>query len=479
MTRPCRTIWSIAAALGLVSLLSGCGVCVHCSAERYDQGLVVVLPGIEGRSVFNDAIVGGLYKAGVPYAIELHDWTSGLFVLFLPHLISYDLNRYAARRIAERLVRYAHAYPDRPIWVVGQSGGGGVGVLVLEQLPPGMQVEGAVLLAPALGPHYNLTSAMRHCRRAIYHYYSPGDLLFLGLGTTVFGTIDRAHGSAAGRVGFRTPYGLTPEERGTYASRLVQVDCSQGHFQGHVGLHLTSSNADFIAYTVAVPMLQGVPMAVRMRVAGRTATRASGQVASVGAAPSRPTTPKPPPRPGRRASVVRRRTPVATDARPQASEATALAMRSAMLPPAADPSGASLHRNGSHVDWQPLDSEAQVPEPRRHATVAGPPNPSVQRPSVVALPGPAQARAAVASRRSFRPVAVDRGPDHMGGPMGAAFPARAPAPSAQWEPAAIRPTTQRSAIPLLETPAPAACRLIQETNRPEDRPAWFRDTIRE
>ena len=477
MTRPCRTVWPIAAALGLVSLLSGCGPCVYCSAERYDQGLVAVLPGIEGRSVFNDAIVDGLYKAGVPYAMEIHDWTSGLFVLFLPHLVSYDLNRYAARRIAGRLARYAYEYPGRPIWLVGQSGGGGVAVLVLEELPQGMQVEGAVLLAPALGPHYNLAFALRRCRRAIYNYYSPGDLLFLGLGTTVFGTIDRAHGSAAGCVGFRVPDNLAPDEKALYSSRLVQVNCSLGHFQGHLGLHLTSSNAGFVASTVAVPMLEGVELADRSRAAEGPSTRAPGSTETARAHPTgepagvSATRSPAPPRPERRAGVATRSPVVAPDARPKADKDASSVIRPTSVSAGSKTSGPAHQATVSHADWQTV---GQVRVARQRRTGVGRSSPSNERPTVSAVPGQVQPRPGATSQQSSRPLRVDRGPERLGGPMGAPLPRRAPAPSAQWTPLDIRPTTQPAAIDSLEIPAPAAFRLVGKADRRSDLPSGFR-----
>jgi hypothetical protein len=45
--------------------------------ERLERGYVIVLPGIEGRSFLNRGIAAGLSDAGVPYGIEIYDWTDG------------------------------------------------------------------------------------------------------------------------------------------------------------------------------------------------------------------------------------------------------------------------------------------------------------------------------------------------------------------------------------------------------------------
>ena len=241
-------------------LLAGVGCTNYTTAGRYARGLVMVLPGIEGRGVFNQQIVDGLGQAGIPYALEVYDWTSGLPIGFLAHLIDYTRNRQQARNIAGRLVDYRQKFPGRPIWLLGQSGGGGVLVMALEELPDDFTVTGAVLLAPALSPEYNLARALRHSRGPVYHFYSPNDSFFLGMGTQMFGTIDRKYRSAAGRRGFQRSLRLSSADVQLYDQRLRQIDCSTpGNTPGHPGLHLTSSSPTFIAKVVAPLIWRPVP----------------------------------------------------------------------------------------------------------------------------------------------------------------------------------------------------------------------------
>ena len=226
--------------------------------ERYERGLVVVLPGVEGEGIFNWLIVHGLGQGGVPYAMEVYDWTTGVFAALFVHIATWRRNKEQARRIAERIERYAVAHPDRPIWLVGQSGGGGMAVLAMEALSDGVTLEGAVLIAPALWRDHNLCTALRRVRDRTYHYFSGRDVFFLGLWTHLLGTIDRVHGACAGRTGFRRPAGITGEEEKHYDSRLVQIDCSRGLWRtGHIGLHLTSSSPKFIREVVAPRILRG------------------------------------------------------------------------------------------------------------------------------------------------------------------------------------------------------------------------------
>ena len=69
-------------------------------AERLDRGLVLILPGMEGRSFLNLSIMAGLLDAGLPYAMEIADWTTGWTFLAIYHLRAWERNRRVARHIA-------------------------------------------------------------------------------------------------------------------------------------------------------------------------------------------------------------------------------------------------------------------------------------------------------------------------------------------------------------------------------------------
>jgi hypothetical protein len=70
-------------------------------------------------------------------------------------------------------------------------------------------------------------------------FWSPLDVIVLGLGTQIFGTIDRIKTVSAGLVGFRLPEPLDDAQRAQYA-KLRQVRwqpgmASTGYLGGHVG----------------------------------------------------------------------------------------------------------------------------------------------------------------------------------------------------------------------------------------------------
>lgn len=225
--------------------------------ETSATGHVIVLPGIEGYSRWNRSIVRGLREAGVPYSLEIHDWTYGRWKS-LVSLRSRRLHREQSGAIAAKLRRIRAVNPEAALWLIGHSGGGAMSVLALEQLNADEQVSGAVLLAPALSPRYDLTLALSRTRRGIWNFSSWGDAFFLMFGTLLMGTIDGRHTISSGACGFRggaMRVGLTPTEGD--APRLREVPWRRGmiadrHFAGHFGC----VNARFVRRWVA-PLLQG------------------------------------------------------------------------------------------------------------------------------------------------------------------------------------------------------------------------------
>jgi pimeloyl-ACP methyl ester carboxylesterase len=217
----------------------------YVSSWRMERGLVLVLPGIEGPSPFNREICRGLDEGGVDCAIETYDWTSSLGPLY--NLRAMARNRRQAERVADLVVRYHAACPGRPVFLVGQSGGGAIAVWAAELLPPEHKVDGIILLAASLSPYYMLDAAIQNSRRGVVSFHSHRDWFLLG--TNVTGTMDGELSSSAGRTGFLYPQD-SPKPR-SYA-RLYQVpwDRQMGR-AGNTGGHLTSGASGFVARYVA------------------------------------------------------------------------------------------------------------------------------------------------------------------------------------------------------------------------------------
>ncbi len=220
--------------------------------DRLERGLVLVLPGIEGESFVNHSIARGLADGGVEAAIEVYDWTTGIIVRLFYHLRGWRRNVAQAERLVRRIVEYREAHPGRPVHLVGHSGGGAMAVLILERLPAGTTVTSAVLLQAAISPRYNLSAALAGAELGIWSFRSLLDLFFLGIFTTVAGTIDGRHTPAAGMVGFRPPAGLSAADKELYATRLHEVSFRPAMSAAfHLGGHFGPTNRVFVGEWIA------------------------------------------------------------------------------------------------------------------------------------------------------------------------------------------------------------------------------------
>lgn len=227
------------------------------SPERYAHGLVIVLPGIESQSFLNHSVVWGLSDGGWPGAIEIEDWTTSCVLFFVYHLRAKRRNLRQAARIAERIVAYQRDYPGRPVHLIGHSGGGALAILILEALPVGHQITSAILLAPALSPGYPLFRALERTERGICNFWSPLDVIFLGLGTLLLGTIDGQLRFSSGMIGFREPAGIDTAQRQLYKSKLHQIPFSLDMAASfNLGGHFGCTNRVFVERWIA-PLVSG------------------------------------------------------------------------------------------------------------------------------------------------------------------------------------------------------------------------------
>jgi pimeloyl-ACP methyl ester carboxylesterase len=206
---------------------------------RLRQGLVIVLPGIEGEGFLNHDIAYGLDDGGVPDSIEIFDWTRGRRRLF-HNLMGLSRNRQQAALLADHIRQYQRQYPDRPVHLVAHSGGAGIATMAMERLDSARPAAAAILLGAALSPEYNLAKALQRTRYGIYNLYSRYDFVYLGIGTRTFGTIDRRLRLAAGKVGFRVPESLDAASKELYRTKLQQVAWRKQwlharHAGGHTG----------------------------------------------------------------------------------------------------------------------------------------------------------------------------------------------------------------------------------------------------
>ncbi|NOT01505.1 MAG: hypothetical protein HOP29_12850 [Phycisphaerales bacterium] len=243
---------------GVIPVLAiiGSGGCLSppvITIEQRDVSITYVLPGIEGAGYFNRSIANGLKRGGVRGAVEIFDWTTRAGPLgWFNHLSNETHHQVQGMRLARHIVRYQRKHPGEPIFIVAHSGGAGIALIALEALPDTKPIDGIILLAGAVSPDHDLTKALSRTRGALWNFYSPRDIFFLVMGTTLFGTIDRTHEASAGAVGFRLPADLSEEGAIAYETKLHDIpwDKEMGKF-GHYGGHSSSSALDFVAEYLA------------------------------------------------------------------------------------------------------------------------------------------------------------------------------------------------------------------------------------
>jgi len=241
----------------VLSIVALCLLCAGCMVPVRREAVVLEprprllhVPGITGDSPFDKWFLGALRTGGFDAEAETFDWTTGRFALTA--LRDHDAARVQAKRLATRIVELHKASPGRPIYLTCHSGGCGVVAWALEALPADVGVAGVIMLAPALSPGYDLEAAARRVRQEVLVYTSPWDALILGLGTTLFGTIDGPATPAAGMVG-----PSLPGREGTSQKVVVRsYQCAWAFQYGHTGGHMAALGVRFASGDLAAELTQ-------------------------------------------------------------------------------------------------------------------------------------------------------------------------------------------------------------------------------
>lgn len=202
--------------------------------EQMLAGYIMLLPGVECMTWSMRNLMPALTEAGITQAVDLVTWGEEPFGAFR-NLLSYEENRDEAARLAERLVRYSEDYPDRPISIIGYSGGAGIALFVAEALPADFMIDRMILLGPAVSPEYDLGPALAHCRNGLINFYGEPDVFTLDWGTSIFGTMDRVKTVAAGKIGFLGSDGALLQRPGLTQVVWRPAWCELGHCGGHDG----------------------------------------------------------------------------------------------------------------------------------------------------------------------------------------------------------------------------------------------------
>ena len=212
------------------------------------------LPGISGDRGLDSRMVRSLVQAGFEGETEVYDWTST--DAGLAALTNQERHRQEAGVVAAKITTLRRADPNREIILTAHSGGTGVIVWALEKLPPDVHVDRVLLIASALSPTYDLSTALAHIDGEMFNFYSPLDVAVLDVGTTVFGTIDGPKTAAAGCVGFSAPKGADAAQyrklrQFSYDSQWLRL--------GNTGSHVGAMARPF-ARAVLTPLVMGLTL---------------------------------------------------------------------------------------------------------------------------------------------------------------------------------------------------------------------------
>ncbi|MFW6132614.1 MAG: alpha/beta fold hydrolase [Planctomycetota bacterium] len=238
--------------IALAAASGGCnGGGPYMQEERLQNGLVIILPGIEGESQFNRNIRRGLLSSGIDRAMPIHRWGRPVpGVGMLLNQMDVVGNRIAGAVVAERVMEYQDEYPGRPVHLIGHSGGGGIAVFAAEALKDDHKVDGLVLLSASISSAYDLSKALSRSRSGLVNFYSEADVGLLVIGTILAGNVDGTHGPAAGAIGFDRPRpGDRPEKKRAY-SKLHEFPVSDAMLPG-ADAHTAATGTAFVRRHVA------------------------------------------------------------------------------------------------------------------------------------------------------------------------------------------------------------------------------------
>lgn len=212
------------------------------------RGIVYLVEGIGGLPFLE--VTSALGLARLPHELRPYYWSHGLF-RFLADLRDVEHSRKRGTELAREIVTFRCREPQRPVYLLAQSGGTAVAARAAECLAPD-SLERIVFLASALSAEYDLRGALAASRGGLISYHSRLDCLFLGASTRLFGTADGKRTEGAGLRGFRMPACLTPEERALYEQRLVQIPWTPRDLAlGNLGCHNCPLAPPFLAIEVA------------------------------------------------------------------------------------------------------------------------------------------------------------------------------------------------------------------------------------
>jgi hypothetical protein len=218
------------------------------------SGVVFVVDGAGGSGFTPHVLRRSLSR--LPYEVRHFRWGTG-YGRILSDLTNRENIRQKASELSQSIAGYRRDDETRGnrVFVVAKSAGTAVALWALTELEPDT-VDRAILLSPAVSPNFPLIRALPAVRNDLINFWSPNDIFFLGLGTSLFGTADGVYGKSAGLTGFASE---TCDDNAVIASeyaklRQIKWEPSMIKFL-HLGTHAGNSMPPFVDNYI-VPLLQ-------------------------------------------------------------------------------------------------------------------------------------------------------------------------------------------------------------------------------
>lgn len=138
-----------------------------------------------------------------PYEVKHFRWGTG-YMRIINDLTNRANLLAKSEELSSEISEFRAGNPNCKIFIVAKSAGTAVALNALTNLPEN-SVERVILMSPAVSPSYPLPDSLRAVRHDVVSFCSSADLLFLHLGTSIFGTADGVRGVGAGLRGFARP----------------------------------------------------------------------------------------------------------------------------------------------------------------------------------------------------------------------------------------------------------------------------------
>ncbi len=226
----------------IIMTASGCTT-NHPDLGAIGHGATWIVPGIEGQATMVQPVVEALRDSGYKGDIYRINWGNPL--LPFRNLCNKDYKVLKANELAQDITNYARQHPHQPIDLIGYSAGGGLATMAVELLPEDIKVNNLTLVHSALSPDYDLTLALSKVSGKIKNVHSKADWVILGIGTTIFGTMDNSHCSSAGMVGFNIGKAV-PNISQRHKLQQVSWQLDQKRWGGHITIYAHNFNKQYV-----------------------------------------------------------------------------------------------------------------------------------------------------------------------------------------------------------------------------------------